>query len=223
MQPLEDVAEPATAECVAEHADYWSALGTLTRAQKRWSAFELELRKNMAAKGEKPVEGLVGEIRSGRWEQRQQRNMRNLLRDRARLAMWKREGYTFDAEHRLVAPVAFTGRRGVSREQRPQTHRGGRTGNASRDNPRLGDDDPSPRRPKPLAERVYVCETCGEDFVPTRADARYHTDACRQKAYRSRQRDQDAVCPSCGHVCSRLDEFTGWCQSCTRERLTVAA
>jgi hypothetical protein len=163
MQPLEDVAEPATAERVAveslaEHAAYWSSLGELTPAQKRWSASELEWRKNMAAKGDKPVEWLIGEIRSGRRERQQQRNMRNLLRDRARLAMWKREGYTFDAEHRLVSPVArsFTGRRGVSREQRPQTHRDGRSGGTSRDNPRLGDDEPSPRRPEPLARLPRV-------------------------------------------------------------------
>jgi hypothetical protein len=74
-----------------------------------------------------------------------------------------------------------------------------------------------------IAERVFVCEGCGEDFVPTRADARYHTGACRQKAYRNRQREQDAVCPSCGHDCLRLDDFTGWCRSCTRELEQVAA
>jgi hypothetical protein len=34
------------------------------------------------------------------------RNERSMLRSRARLAQLKRDGYSFDAEHRLVAPVA---------------------------------------------------------------------------------------------------------------------
>jgi hypothetical protein len=39
-----------------------------------------------------------------------------------------------------------------------------------------------------IAERVYVCETCGGEFVPTRRDARHCGSACKQRAYRDRQR-----------------------------------
>jgi hypothetical protein len=67
--------------------------------------FEAELRANLAAKGEEPAEWLVDEIRSGAWKQRQRQNMRNLQRNQVRLVRLKREGYTFDAEHRLVAPA----------------------------------------------------------------------------------------------------------------------
>jgi hypothetical protein len=30
------------------------------------------------------------------------------------------------------------------------------------------------------------CETCGDTFTPPRADGRYCSDACRQRAYRAR-------------------------------------
>jgi hypothetical protein len=39
-----------------------------------------------------------------------------------------------------------------------------------------------------IAERVYMCETCGSAFVPARRDARNCKPACRQRAYRDRQR-----------------------------------
>jgi hypothetical protein len=143
MQELTESSSPY-AESLAEHADYWSGLGTLTPAQRRWSAFELELREELAAKGEKPAEWLIAEIRTGQWERCQRRSMRNMLRSQAKLAMWRREGYTFDAEHRLLAPVAssFTERRGTSREQRPQSRPARRSGAASsRGDPSRDDPD----------------------------------------------------------------------------------
>jgi hypothetical protein len=36
------------------------------------------------------------------------------------------------------------------------------------------------------AERVCVCETCGDEFVSTRSDAHHCTSACKQRAYRLR-------------------------------------
>jgi hypothetical protein len=75
--------------------------------QKRWRKFERELRTNCASQGcgvPAADDPIIAEIRSGAWEKRQQRNMQNMLRDRAKLAQWKREGYSFDVEHRLVAP-----------------------------------------------------------------------------------------------------------------------
>jgi hypothetical protein len=38
-----------------------------------------------------------------------------------------------------------------------------------------------------IAERVYVCETCGGEFVPTRRDAKFCGSACKQRSYRRRQ------------------------------------
>ena len=35
---------------------------------------------------------------------------------------------------------------------------------------------------------VRTCETCGVEFAAKRSDARYHSDACRQQAYRDRHR-----------------------------------
>jgi hypothetical protein len=108
--------------------------------------FEAELRANLAAQGEEPADWLIAEIRSGRWKQRQRQNMRNLQHVQARLTRLKREGYTFDAEHRLVAPALTRIQaplcRGPSRERRPQTRRVRRTVAASRDGPHLPDDEP---------------------------------------------------------------------------------
>ena len=39
-----------------------------------------------------------------------------------------------------------------------------------------------------MIARVYVCETCGSEFTPARRDARHCGSACKQKAYRDRQR-----------------------------------
>jgi hypothetical protein len=33
----------------------------------------------------------------------------------------------------------------------------------------------------------WMCEWCGEPFAATRADARYCSAACKQKAYRARR------------------------------------
>ena len=41
---------------------------------------------------------------------------------------------------------------------------------------------------KKSAERgTYTCACCGEQFLPIRADARYCSNACRQKDYRQRK------------------------------------
>ena len=44
---------------------------------------------------------------------------------------------------------------------------------------------------KRLKKRVergkYTCACCGEQFLPIRADARYCSNACRQKDYRQRK------------------------------------
>jgi hypothetical protein len=135
------------AQSLADHAAYWDVLGPLTPAQRRWRDFERELRTNMAAQGRQvPAanDPIIAEIRSGAWESRQRRNMQNLLRNRARLAQWKREGYSFDAEHRLVAPALTRIRKPVvraperPREQKART----RSTSSSRDGPSEPSDEP---------------------------------------------------------------------------------
>lgn len=42
------------------------------------------------------------------------------------------------------------------------------------------------RRKTAKLNRKYVCQCCGESFMPTRVDARYCSSSCRQKAYRQR-------------------------------------
>jgi hypothetical protein len=109
--PAELTPEGILTESLAEHATYWNAVkaaqgGRLTAAQERWKQHELEWRVNLARKEQKPADWLVADIRCGNKERRDRANMEELQRSRARLAMWRREGYSFDAEHRLVAPQA---------------------------------------------------------------------------------------------------------------------
>jgi hypothetical protein len=45
------------------------------------------------------------------------------------------------------------------------------------------------RRRRARADRT--CGTCGQTFTPTRSDGRYCSSACRQRAYRGRQRAEE--------------------------------
>ena len=40
---------------------------------------------------------------------------------------------------------------------------------------------------KRIERGTYTCSCCGEQFLPIRADARYCSNACRQKDYRKRK------------------------------------
>ena len=40
---------------------------------------------------------------------------------------------------------------------------------------------------KSVERGKYTCACCGEQFLPIRADARYCSNACRQKDYRQRK------------------------------------
>jgi hypothetical protein len=97
--------EVVLARSLADCEAYWNAQGRLSAAQERWREHERQWRTNLGTWGLLPAERLVADIRSGEKERRDQQNMRNLQRSKARLAQWKREGYTFDEEHRLVAPA----------------------------------------------------------------------------------------------------------------------
>lgn len=143
---MADAVDPGkvVARSLADCEAYWNAQGTLTAAQKRWHEHEREWRTNLAAQGLLPAEWLVADIRSGAKERRDRQSMQNLLRDRARLASLKQAGYSFDEDHRLVAPAltrihAPARRENVNaarpREGRPATRQRARTPTS---------DDPSP-------------------------------------------------------------------------------
>jgi hypothetical protein len=63
-----------------------------------------------------------------------------------------------------------------AREHAPRAGTGRRTSSASRDGPRLPDDDPEP----PLKP----CRGCGKAFRPDRPNHHYHSKACKQRAWR---------------------------------------
>ena len=45
------------------------------------------------------------------------------------------------------------------------------------------------REYRQMRRQDLVCQRCGEKFTPKRADARYCSNACRQKGYRKRVTD----------------------------------
>ena len=45
------------------------------------------------------------------------------------------------------------------------------------------------RECRQMRRQDLVCQCCGEKFTPKRADARYCSNACRQKVYRKRVTD----------------------------------
>jgi hypothetical protein len=128
------------AQSLADCEAFWDALKPLSPAQERLREFERELRTNCAAAGcgvPAADDSIIAEIRSGAWERRQKRIGRDMSRDRAKMTQWKREGYTFDEDRRLVAPALtrIAPSRGTSRENRPQGRRVARSGSNSRDGP----------------------------------------------------------------------------------------
>jgi hypothetical protein len=48
------------------------------------------------------------------------------------------------------------------------------------------------RRERKVSPDPQQCAVCGEPFVPARSDAAHCSPACRQKAYRDRQREERA-------------------------------
>jgi tRNA U54 and U55 pseudouridine synthase Pus10 len=66
---------------------------------------------------------------------------------------------------------------------------------------------------------VRLCEGCGRELVGKRRGAKAHGATCRSKKKRRLDREsrEPEFCPCCGGATKRLDDFTGWCRSCTRE------
>jgi len=128
---------------LAEWHAHWDVLGPLTRQLERRKALEYEVRCNFAAKGQVPRSWVADEIRSGEFERRRARSLRNLAHRAALRDMWRRQGYTFDSEHRLIAPrnpPIVRRRPGVAIAARPREQGRGRS-RVTRAGPK---DDPDP-------------------------------------------------------------------------------
>jgi hypothetical protein len=135
-----DPVEAALAQSLGDCNAHWDEQGELTAEQKRRKFEEETFRRGLAVNAKtaerdlglsaeaavlaaKPVEWAIELIRSGESERLRVEGRRNYLMNRAKLARWRREGYTFDAEHRMVAPsTARISHRG-ERERRPATAR----------------------------------------------------------------------------------------------------
>jgi hypothetical protein len=168
----------------AELEDYWGPAELLSAPQRRRRDTEHELRLSLAGRREEPAPWLIAEIRSGVWERRQRRNMRNFRLSVARWNTWRRE-------QRGAAPTTTTPQT-RARESRPRTARRSTSTASSRDDPPgepdppLGRDPVTDSRPAPRA-----CEFCGETFRPRRrSNARICKNACKQAAYRGRRADR---------------------------------
>jgi hypothetical protein len=143
--PCNEVADVLTEQEVdADLRAHWGDRDKLSPSLRRRYDAERELRLDLAKKGQKPAPWIVEEIRAGAWFVRQRGILLNIRRTRGRLARLKRDGYSFDAEHRLVAP-ALTRTRPPDRSRaqaRPREHRPARRASASsRDGPSRSDDD----------------------------------------------------------------------------------
>jgi hypothetical protein len=135
------------AKSVAACDAYWKPLEPLTQKQERRKAIELQCRKGFVKIGETPTARVVEEIRSGEYERQVAESRKNLLKNRAKLLRWRREGYTFDAQHRLVAPPqppAVTS----SATPRPREHRPAGSSQRAR-----APDDPDPESDPPKRGR----------------------------------------------------------------------
>jgi hypothetical protein len=129
---------------------------------------EREVRESLAARGEEPAAWVIETIRSGQWKRRAARNLKTLHRNRGHLARLRREGYTFDSERRLVAPVrpAVRVRRRFD-PRRPSARR--RSSRARSRSPGRQDDDPdlagSPRELGVREARAGIPKTGSESWV----------------------------------------------------------
>jgi hypothetical protein len=97
------------ARSLAHWRAYWHGQGSLTKAQERWREHEFEWRTNLAAEGLLLADSLAADIRSGAKERRDEQNMQNLLRDRARLARLKSEGHSFPPREKVGTTIELKG------------------------------------------------------------------------------------------------------------------
>lgn len=137
--------EPAASPIVA-FEEFWGDPEQLTDQRRRWYESELELRSSLAEKGEEPATWIILMIRSGAWEKRKRQNRLNMRRNRGMLARLRREGYTFDAEHRLRAPAlaGIQASRLASEPNRPRESGSRRGTVATRAGPDDSDEPPPP-------------------------------------------------------------------------------
>jgi len=95
------------------------------------------------ANGEQPNPKIIAKMRSGDWQARQRQNLQKLRQTQTRLALLRRDGYTFDREHRLVAPALtrIHAPAPLDNVSRPRERRPRRSSTSSRGSP---DSEPEP-------------------------------------------------------------------------------
>jgi len=144
------------ADSLAAVSAYWDAQGPLTAEGKRRKLEEEKVRRHLVANAKIAADGmpagwLIEQIRSGESERLRAEGRRNYLMNRAKMARLRREGYTFDVEHRLIAPRTPTVSHHGERERRPAVsgrRSSTRTHSGSRGDPPQDSDPPGgPSRP----------------------------------------------------------------------------
>jgi hypothetical protein len=143
---------------LAAFSAYWAAQGPQTAEGKRRKLEEEKLRRQLVASAKiatdaMPAGWLIEQIRSGESERLRAEGRRNYLMNRAKLARLRREGYAFDAQHRLVAPRTPAVSHRGEREQRPSATRRSstRARSGSRGDPPPQGSDPSGGLSRPPA------------------------------------------------------------------------
>jgi hypothetical protein len=94
-------------------------------------------------------------------QRREARMRRNMLHVEGRLSRLRREGYSFDEQHRLVAPVRPPAARVIATGRTPRSRRT-RRGSASRDGPSSSSDGEPPGGDEPPLRLSFV-DTLPED------------------------------------------------------------
>ena len=148
-------------DSLAAVSAYWDAR-PLTAEGKRRKLEEEKVRRHLVANANIAADGmpagwLIEQIRSGESERLRAEGRRNYLMNRAKMARLRREGYTFDTEHRLVAPRTPTVSHRGERERRPAAgarRSSTRTHSGSRGDPPQDSDPPSGLSRPPAGDAV---------------------------------------------------------------------
>ena len=135
MRPV--TADEVLARSLADWSAYWDGWAHYMTAQVRWREAEREFRAERAAVGFLPDADNphVAKFRSGEAERLVREGRRNMRRNQVKLARWKHEGYWFDSERRLQAPLKIHAPERRENVARPRERRARRVATSSRGSP----------------------------------------------------------------------------------------
>lgn len=83
--------------------------------------------------------------------------------------------------------------------------------------------DDSKRKRSAGYVRILTCQVCTKGFRAERADAKYCSDKCRQKAARARRRPQARPCVVCGEWIEYPSANQLYCSAACKQRAYRAA